>query len=134
MTNILRVREISLAHKEKKMAEKTKKTAEKTQNNISPVMGNLIEGETRTGLKFKIDERVKDDTRCLYLLSRMQKESLSMMDKNVALFDLLEVVFGSGDEFNTFLNEVAFRHNGVADARSLIDEITDIFEAVKLKN
>lgn len=116
------------------MAEKTKKTAEKTQNNISPVMGNLIEGETRTGLKFKIDERVKDDTRCLYLLSRMQKESLSMMDKNVALFDLLEVVFGSGDEFNTFLNEVAFRHNGVADARSLIDEITDIFEAVKLKN
>lgn len=134
MTNILRVREISLAHKEKKMAEKTKKTAENIQNNISPEMGNLVEGETRSGLKFKVNAAVKDDTRVLYLLTRLQKNDLPIMDKSKTLFDLLELMFGSGEGFYAFQNEVAYRHNGVADTKSLIEEITDIFESVKLKN
>lgn len=112
------------------MAEKKINMAENTRENSD----NVIQGETRSGLKFSINAAVKDDTRVLYLLTRMQKQSLSLEIKNQALFDLLEVVFGSGDEFFTFQNEVAFRHGGVADAQSLMDEITDIFEAVKLKN
>lgn len=112
------------------MAEKKINMAENTRENGD----NVIQGETRSGLKFSINAAVKDDTRVLYLLTRMQKQSLSLEIKNQALFDLLEVVFGSGDEFFTFQNEVAFRHGGVADAQSLMDEITDIFEAVKLKN
>ena len=112
------------------MAEKEINMAENTRENSD----NVIQGETRSGLKFSINAAVKDDTRVLYLLTRMQKQSLSLEIKNQALFDLLEVVFGSGDEFFTFQNEVAFRHGGVADAQSLMDEITDIFEAVKLKN
>lgn len=112
------------------MAEKKNKKAE----NIPKTDDNLIQGETRSGLKFSINATVKDDTRVLYLLTRMQKQSLSLEIKNQALFDLLEVIFGSGDEFFTFQNEVAYRHGGVADAQSLMDEITDIFEAVKLKN
>lgn len=111
------------------MAEKINKTAE-----IPAVDSNIIQGETRSGLRFSINAAVRDDTRVLYLLTRMQKQSLSMDLKNQALFDLLEVVFGSGDDFFIFQNEVAARHGGVADAQSLMDEITDIFEAVKLKN
>lgn len=111
------------------MAEKLNKTAE-----IPETDSDIIQGQTRSGLKFSINSAVKDDTRILYLLTRMQKQSLSMEIKNQALFDLLEVVFGSGDEFFTFQNEVAYRHGGVADAQSLMEEITDIFEAVKLKN
>lgn len=114
------------------MAEKKTKKAETV--NKSPVADHIIEGETRSGLKFKISALVKDDTRVMYLLTRMQKQSLDVMLKNQALFDLLEVVFGSGDDFYTFMNEVAYRHDGVADPQSLMDEITDIFEAVKLKN
>lgn len=112
------------------MAGKTKKVAE----NIPESNDNVIQGETRSGLKFSINAAVREDTRVLYLLTRMQKQSLSMELKNQALFDLLEVVFGSGDDFFMFQNEVAFRHKGVADAQSLMEEITDIFEAVKLKN
>lgn len=114
------------------MAEKKTKKAETV--NKSPALDNTIQGETRTGLKFSINAAVKDDTRVMYLLTRMQKQSLDVMLRNQALFDLLEVVFGSGETFMTFMNEVAFRHNGVADPQSLMDEITDIFEAVKLKN
>ncbi len=114
------------------MAERKTKKAETVKT--SPAQDNTVQGETRTGLKFSINAAVKDDTRVMYLLTRMQKQSLDVMLRNQALFDLLEVVFGSGDQFYMFMNEVAFRHNGVADPQSLMDEITDIFEAIKLKN
>lgn len=116
------------------MAEKKTKKAETVQTNDSPEKVALIEGETRSGLKFRIDPRVREDTRLLYLMTTLEKESLETKIRTRALFDLLEVVFGSGEAFLTFQNEVAIRHNGVADTASLIEEITDIFEAVKLKN
>ena len=103
-------------------------------NDTSPVMGELIEGETRSGLKFKINAAVREDTRVLYLLTRMQTESLPIMEKSKALFNLMEVIFGSGEGFLTFQNEVAFRHGGIVNTQTLMDEVSDIIEAAKLKN
>lgn len=103
-------------------------------NDTSPVMGELIEGETRSGLKFKINAAVREDTRVLYLLTRMQTESLPIMEKSKALFNLMEVIFGSGEGFFTFQNEVAYRHGGIVNTQTLMDEVSDIIEAAKLKN
>lgn len=94
----------------------------------------MIEGTTRSGLKFSINSKVKDDARTLYYLTKMQDKSLDVSEQSKALFSLLELIFGPGDGLITFMNEVAYLHNGVADVASLTEELTDMFEAVKLKN
>lgn len=107
--------------------------AVKKAENKQPVI-ELVEGTTRTGISFQIDPRIKEDSRTLRYLTQMQKKSLDKMQQSEALFSLLELVFGSGQGLDDFMNEVAFKHDGVADVQSLIDEITDIFNAVDLKN
>ena len=95
---------------------------------------NIITGKTSTGIKFTLDKRIKDDARILYWITKMDDERLEMMERNKALFSLLEIIFGTGEGLQTFLNEVASKHNGVADVDSLIGELHDMFEALKLKN
>ncbi len=126
-----------MAEKKTKKAEtKTTETASAsaTTKDTSPEKVDLIEGETRSGLKFKINAAVREDTRVLYLLTRMQIDSLPMMEKSKALFNLMEVIFGSGEGFFNFQNEVAYRHGGIVNTHTLMEELSDIIEAAKLKN
>lgn len=104
---------------------------------MEPINENIVTGETKTGIKFKIDTRIKDDSRTLYYVRNMRKNMNSEEDKlkaTDAVYSLLEVIFGSGEGLEIFLNEVAYHHDGVADVASLLDELTDIFEAIDLKN
>lgn len=113
------------------MAEKKKKAEAPeavTQDNY------IVKGITRSGLKFQIDKRIKDDVRAMRYLTMMQDKRLDVFGKSQSLFSLLELMFGTQESLNIFLDEVAALHNGVADVPNLIEELTDIFEAVKLKN
>ena len=106
---------------------------------MEPCNENLVFGETRSGIKFKIDKRVKDDSRTLFYVRNMRKYQGTDNPDNAlkatdAVYSLLELVFGSGEGLEIFLNEVAFRHDGVADAPALLEELTDIFEVIGLKN
>lgn len=94
---------------------------------------SIIKAETRSGIKLVINERIKEDARLLFYLSKLQDKEISDMDKNPYLFKFLELIFGS-EGITTFMNEVAAHHDGVADIKSLIEEINDVFEALKLKN
>ena len=95
---------------------------------------NIVTGKTSTGIKFSLDKRIKDDARLLFWLSKIQNDDLEVMERNKALFSLLELIFGSGEGLNTFLNEVAAKHNGVADITSLMNEMNEMFEALAIKN
>lgn len=95
---------------------------------------NIITGQTKSGIKFSIDKRVTDDARLLFYLSELQDESLPMMTKNTSLFELLKIIFGTGDGLKIFLNEVAIHHEGVADAQSLIQELSEMIDILKAKN
>lgn len=104
---------------------------------MEPINENIVTGETRSGIKFQIDKRIKDDSRTLFYVRNMRKKMDSAEDKlnaTDAVYSLLELVFGSNGGLETFLNEVAYRHDGVADVESLMDELSDIFEAINLKN
>lgn len=104
---------------------------------MEPTNTNIVSGETRSGIKFKIDKRVSEDNRTMYYIRTMRKYKDSTDDKNKvidAVYSLLEVIFGSGAGLETFLNEVAYRHDGVADSVSLMEELNDIFEVIGLKN
>ena len=104
------------------MAEKAEKAPKR----------KLIKGKTSSGLKYQIDPAVKDDTRVLRYMTKMGDESLPKMEQVKYLFELLELIFGSG--LDAFLNEVAYLHNGVADPASLLAELKEIIDAAKLKN
>ncbi len=95
---------------------------------------NIVTGKTSSGIQFTLDKRIKDDARLLFWLSRIQDESLDVMARNKALFSLLGLIFGSDEGLNTFLNEVAAKHEGVADISSLMDELNEMFEALAIKN
>lgn len=100
---------------------------------------NIVKGRTKSGIKFQIDKRITEDNRAMYFVRNMRKykdsedteEKLKVTD---AVYSLLELIFGSGDGLMIFMNEVALKHNGVADSVSLMKELTDIFEACNLKN
>lgn len=98
---------------------------------------DYIEGQTRSGIKFKIDKRISQDNRTMYFIRNMRKykDDTEKQDQVMdAVYSLLELIFGSGDGLLIFMNEVALKHNGVADSASLIEELTDIFDACDLKN
>lgn len=95
---------------------------------------NIVTGKTKSGIKFQLDKRISDDARLLLYLTKMQDESLDLTSKSQALFSLLELIFGSGEGLKIFMNEVAAKHNGIADVKSLIAELTDMLEALNLKN
>lgn len=95
---------------------------------------NIVTGKTSSGIQFTLDKRIKDDARLLFGLSRIQNEDLDVMERNKALFNMLEFIFGSGEGLNAFLNEVAAKHNGVADVASLMAELNEMFEALAVKN
>lgn len=104
---------------------------------MEPTNTNIVSGETRTGIKFKIDKRVTEDNRTMYYIRTMRKYKDSTDDQSKvvdAVYSLLEVIFGSGDGLITFMNEVAYHHDGVADSPALMEELNDIFEVIGLKN
>lgn len=93
---------------------------------------NIIKFKTKSGIQITLDKRVKDDTRLLLILADVQDKSKTP-NEQIALFkDLLDLFFGDGSR--VFLNEVAAHHDGVADFKSLMAEMNDIFEALELKN
>lgn len=95
---------------------------------------NIIKGKTQSGIKFAIDKRITDDSRLLLYLTRLENKSKTDMERGQALMSLLELMFGSGEGLEIFFNEVAVKHNGIADKDSLMAELTDIVEALNLKN
>ncbi len=98
---------------------------------------NLIIGQTRSGIKFKIDKRISEDNRTMYFIRNMRKykDDKEKQEQVIdAVYSLLELIFGTGDGLVIFMNEVALKHGGVADSGSLMEELTDIFEACDLKN
>ena len=93
----------------------------------------MVKGKTKSGIAFKIDERIKDDARVTYLLVRMQSD-IEPLEVGRAMNDLLALIFGSSGGVYAFMNEVAAKHGGVCSNESMLQEITEIFEAIKAKN
>lgn len=91
----------------------------------------MVKGKTKSGIKFEIDERIKDDTR-LYQYS-VELQSADSQTQGRALFDLLGLMFGGRDGVINFQNAVATTHDGVCTSESLMHELLEIMEAINLK-
>lgn len=93
----------------------------------------MVKGKTKSGIKFTINENIKNDARTLYLMTKMQNKS-DPMEQGKALFDLLKLVFGGEDGMVAFMDAVASKHDGLCGTDVLIEEITEMFDSANLKN
>ena len=71
----------------------------------------IVKGTTKSGIKFQLDSKIKDDTRLLFLMSMIQKCNLedteSMLKANEALSDLLILIFGTDENVLAFIADVS---------------------------
>lgn len=93
----------------------------------------MIKGKTKSGIKFQLDERIKDDARLLFLVTRAQNTD-DPMTMSKAMMDLLTLVFGSEDNVLAFMNEVAAKNKGLCNSEKMLNELSDMFEAINAKN
>lgn len=97
---------------------------------------NIIEGQTKSGIKFKIDKRITEDARTMFYIRNLRKykEDKEHAEEAIdAVYALLELMFGSSG-LMTFMDAVAATHDGVAKPEILMQELNEIFEACNLKN
>lgn len=94
---------------------------------------SVIKGQTKSGIKFELDSRIKDDARLLFLLTRAQNTD-DVMTSTKAVMDILTLVFGTEENVLAFMNEVAEHHEGICEATILIEELQEMFEALSAKN
>jgi len=93
----------------------------------------MVKGKTKSGIKFEIDERIKDDARALYYLTALQKPDIEPMVASKQIFNLFELMFGSDDGIINFMNAVAESNNGVCDTKTMLTELTDMMESIDAK-
>lgn len=94
----------------------------------------MVKGKTKSGIKFSLDERIKDDARLLFILVQIQSDKVSVERKGALVFELLTIIFGTDDKVMEFMDEVASKHDGFCTNDILMAEINDIFEALGAKN
>lgn len=94
----------------------------------------MVCGKTKSGIKYSVDEKVKDDVRLTYMISEIQRHADEPLKSMQAMGSLLGLLFQTEDNVLIFMNEVASRHDGVCSAQAMLDELNEIFEAIKAKN
>lgn len=91
----------------------------------------MVKGKTKSGIKYQIDERIKDDTRLFQFAVEMQ--GTDTQKQSQALFDLLGLIFGGRDGVIEFQNAVATVHDGVCTTEFLMSELNEILGALNIK-
>lgn len=94
----------------------------------------MIKGKTQSGIKFQLDERIKDDARFLYYLSKAQSDDEEVGEKSKAIMGILKLIFGSDESVIEFMNAVAAANDGVCNVKVMLSELTEMFDAIKAKN
>ena len=94
----------------------------------------MVKGTTKSGIKFQIDDRIKEDTRFLLYHVKVQDPEIDPMEQARALMKIFELVFGSDEGVFKFMDAVANAHDGICGADELMAEWSEMLEAIKAKN
>lgn len=91
----------------------------------------MIEGKTKSGIEFNIDENIKGDPRLVYLIGKMMRMSDDGVEASKALSNMLDLVLG--DKAMEFMDQAAKIHKGLT-IEKMMAELNEIFEALNAKN
>lgn len=91
----------------------------------------MIEGKTKNGFKFKIDERVMDDWRLLKYIAASESSDPSEQIRGASSLVTLLL----GDQEPAMMEYVAKKNKGFVPATAVTEMVTEILTSVKdLKN
>jgi hypothetical protein len=93
----------------------------------------MVKGKTKSGIKYQINEAIKDDARLLYMLVQIQREDVSLEKKGNVVIDMLTLIFGE-EGIMPFMNAVAAAHDGVCSSEAMLAELHDILDSLNAKN
>ena len=94
----------------------------------------MVKGKTKSGIKFQMDERIRDDARFLYYLTKAQDENGSLEDKSKAVMGIMKLIFGTDENVIQFMDAVAAVNDGVCNVATMLSELTEMFDALNAKN
>lgn len=94
----------------------------------------MIKGQTKSGIEFTLDERIKDDTRFLYFMRKIKDESIDAETRGGYIVDMLTLIFGTDAAVINFMDAVATVHGGVCEAEQMLAELHEMFDALNVKN
>lgn len=94
----------------------------------------MVKGKTKSGIQFQLDERIKDDARFLYYLSQINNEKLDVVDRSGNVVSMLKLIFGTEEGVLQFMDAVAAVNNGVCDNKTMLSELSEMFDALDAKN
>ena len=87
----------------------------------------MIEGKTRTGFKYKIDERVANDWRLLDAMRKVINGGL--MEKVAAVADMIDFLLGENKE--KLMEHIAANNDGFMPSDKLEEELFDIIKGAR---
>lgn len=91
----------------------------------------MIQGKTKSGFKFEIDERVLSDWRLLLNIERTESEVLTERVK--AITELVHLLLGSNE--SKLMEHIAKKNDGFVPTEAITDELASIVSSAKeLKN
>ena len=91
----------------------------------------MIEGKTKTGFKFKVDERVLNDWRLITNIELAESEVLT--DKVKGVTALVHLLLGENEE--KLMDHIAKKNDGFIPTDAIINELASIISTTKeLKN
>lgn len=94
----------------------------------------MIEGKTKSGIEFKLNEAIKDDARFLYYLSKFQNKDIPVEEQSKNLMGMLALIFGDDEGVINFMNAVASKNKGICDVKTMLKEMSEMFDALNIKN
>lgn len=86
-----------------------------------------MQGKTKTGFKYNIDERIKSDWRLLQAITDSESEDANTQLKGVS--NLVNLLIGNNKD--AFFKHVADLNEGYIPTTAVIAEITDMLEGNK---
>lgn len=89
-----------------------------------------MQGETKSGYKFDIDDRILTDWRFTTALAKCQKsESVKQLE---GMTDMVNLLFG--DKLDEFMNHIAEQNDGYIPTEAIMADVQDIFASKIPKN
>lgn len=89
-----------------------------------------MQGTTKSGYVYDIDDRILSDWRFTMALTKCQKTT--GMDQIAAMQDMVSLLFGN--DYDKFMKHIEEKNDGYVPAEVVMTEVQEIFESKIPKN
>ena len=89
----------------------------------------IVKGTTKSGIKYELDDKIKEDARFVFIMSKLQDDSIreNVHEALHTLRSMFNLIFGTDEQTMLFMDAVADAHGGVCSTANLIAEMNEMF-------